>query len=163
MAGSRAHSPDWGSKASSVSYTSASASFGGRDRAGEPDDGNHADQHVDDLGGRGARIKERPGEVTGGEPLLQDRPAEDHDRGCGEGGFVHLRRRREGLWVTTTSVSTSGPRAAPRQSRHGWARRELEATLTPGEGQACRISLPWAVSAQITSTSIVTTMSAHSG
>ena len=41
------------SRASSVSYPSASASFGAAATThGEPDDGNDADEHVDDLGGR---------------------------------------------------------------------------------------------------------------
>ena len=66
--------PDWCSRASSMSYPSASASFGAAATThGQPDDGNDADQHVDDLGGRRARTHRGIGLRSVGRDRATDR------------------------------------------------------------------------------------------
>ena len=68
----------------------------------------------------GDQEDERAGEVAGGEPLGQDRPAEDHDRQCDQRGFVHgprstMRLRRFAVF----SPSLVGGRWSAGTSRAG--------------------------------------------
>ena len=105
-AGSRPHSPDWCSKASSMSYPSAIASFGAAATTrGQPDDGNDADQHVDDLGGR------RPGahRGIGLRPVGRDRATDRDQRGEAD--------ERQRLRIELLGLDVAGRRSLRRSAR----------------------------------------------